>query len=159
MSPRHKPSRLDASQVLQGAFDEESQRLRVDAEATVVNADIDISLDSLDDSVSIGDEDGNMLRINPDGSLPFSIPSGMASESKQDVANVYLNNISQNTNNIIANPFSSPKDADTIFVDKSVSNVDVIYFKKNGKNGTILKAIRITYISTTKQEIESVEVL
>ena len=49
------PSRLDGNQVLQGAFDEANGRIRTDAEATIVNADIDVQLDSVTDSVSIGD--------------------------------------------------------------------------------------------------------
>jgi hypothetical protein len=49
------PSRLDAGQVLQGSFDEATGRLRTDAEATIVNADIDVQLDSVTDSVAIGD--------------------------------------------------------------------------------------------------------
>lgn len=62
------PSRLDAGQVLQGSFDETTGRLRTDAEATIVNAEIDVELNSLTDSVAIGDLDGNLLEINPDGS-------------------------------------------------------------------------------------------
>ena len=62
------PSRLDANQVLQGAYDESSGRLRTDAEATIVNAEIDVELSSLTDSVAIGDLQGNILDINVDGS-------------------------------------------------------------------------------------------
>ncbi len=63
------PSRLDANQVLQGSFDESTGRLRTDALATVVNADIDVSLDAAEDNVAIADPDGNFLNINPDGSI------------------------------------------------------------------------------------------
>jgi hypothetical protein len=49
------PTKLDAGQVLQGAFDEETGRLRTDAEATIVNADIDVELTAQDSSVAIGD--------------------------------------------------------------------------------------------------------
>jgi hypothetical protein len=66
--PTPLPSRLDANQVLQGAYDEASGRLRTDAEATIVNAEIDVQLDSLTDSVAIGDLTGNILDINTDGS-------------------------------------------------------------------------------------------
>lgn len=63
------PSRLDANQVLQGSFDESTGRLRTDSLATVVNADIDVSLDATEDNVAIADPDGNFLNINPDGSI------------------------------------------------------------------------------------------
>lgn len=63
------PSRLDANQVLQGSFDESTGRLRTDSLATVVNADIDVSLDATEDNVAIADPDGDFLEINPDGSI------------------------------------------------------------------------------------------
>lgn len=63
------PSRLDANQVLQGSYDESTGRLRTDSLATVVNADIDVSLDATEDNVAIADPDGDFLNINPDGSI------------------------------------------------------------------------------------------
>jgi outer membrane murein-binding lipoprotein Lpp len=63
------PSRLDANQVLQGSFDESTGRLRTDSLATVVNADIDVSLDATEDNVAIADPDGDFLDINDDGSI------------------------------------------------------------------------------------------
>lgn len=63
------PSRLDANQVLQGSFDESTGRLRTDSLATVVNADIDVSLDATEDNVAIADPNGHFLVINPDGSI------------------------------------------------------------------------------------------
>lgn len=70
------PSRLDANQVLQGSFEESTGRLRTDALATVVNADIDVSLDSTEDNVAIADPDGNFLNVNPDGSINVVVSSG-----------------------------------------------------------------------------------
>lgn len=64
------PSKLDAGQVLQGSFDESTGRLRTDATATVVNADIDVSLDPSEDGVFIADKDsGNKLKVESDGSI------------------------------------------------------------------------------------------
>ncbi len=63
------PSRLDANQVLQGAYDENTGRLRTDAEATIVNADIDVNIQSTEDSVAIGDATtGNTAKVT-DGAL------------------------------------------------------------------------------------------
>lgn len=67
--PLYPASKLDGNQVLQHAFNDQTQRLRTDAEATIVNADVDVSLVSTEDSVAIGDQDGNLLNINPDGSI------------------------------------------------------------------------------------------
>lgn len=65
-----KPTLLDAGQVLQGAFDETTGRLRTDAEATIVNADIDVQLDPDKDGVYIGDKlTGDAARVDTDGNL------------------------------------------------------------------------------------------
>jgi len=60
------PSRLDANQVLQGAYDEDNGRIRTDAEATIVNADIDVSINADEDSVAswTADGDGNPIDSN-----------------------------------------------------------------------------------------------
>jgi len=67
------PSRLDANQVLQGAYDEANGRLRTDSTATIVNADIDVQLDSADDNVAIASPDGDFLEINADGSINVNV--------------------------------------------------------------------------------------
>lgn len=40
------PSKLDQRQILQAVLDEETGRLRTDAAATIVNADIDVAPDN-----------------------------------------------------------------------------------------------------------------
>ena len=70
MPPSKPVSQLDANQVLQHAFDEDNQRLRTDAEATIVNADIDIVLEPDEDGVHIADKDTLVsLKVNSDGSI------------------------------------------------------------------------------------------
>lgn len=69
------PSRLDANQVLQGSYDEATGRLRTDSLATVVNADIDVSLDATEDNVAIADPDGDFLAVNADGSINVVLSS------------------------------------------------------------------------------------
>ena len=201
MAPRHQPSRLDANQVLQEAFNDETQRLRVDSQATVVDADIDITLTAEDDTVSIGDAvTGNKLKINPNGSINVAPQAGSATEAKQDASNVYLGNISQYTSTAnqelgtvnqnlgtvnqnlgtvtsgltsvnenlgtvnqtigtIFNPFAPPKDCDSISVDDTELDIDVVYYRKNGLNGIILKTVRITYKDATKKDIKFLELL
>lgn len=158
MANQHTPSRLDANQVLQNAFDDDSQRLRVDTAATVVDADIDITLDAADDSVSIADQTtGNKLKINSDGSVNVS-SQGSATETKQDVTNVFLGNINQGINNI-PSPFAPPKDCDSMIVNKDQPTIDIIYYKKNGANGIILKTVRVTYVDAAKLDVIAVELL
>jgi hypothetical protein len=194
MAERHQPSRLDANQVLQEAFDDETQRLRVDSEATILNADVDITLTAEDDTVSIGDFiTGAKLKINPNGSINISPQSGSATEAKQDVSNVYLGNINQNLGTVnqglgnvnqnlgtvnqgletvsenlgtvnqtignIFNPFAPPKDCDSISVDDADLEIDIVYYRKNGLTGTILKTVKITYKDATKKDIKFLELL
>jgi hypothetical protein len=68
----------------------------------------------------------------------------------------FLSNISDGVDNIVPNPFSPPKDADSLYVDKTLPTVDVVYYKKNG---VTIKSIKITYTTSVKNEIESVEIL
>lgn len=91
------PSRLDANQVLQGAYDEESGRLRTDSQATIVNADISVSLDAAEDSVEsyTVDENGN-----PFTDLNY-LPTG---QSNHDNLNANVNLQVNNTDVSNANP-------------------------------------------------------
>lgn len=121
-------SRLDANQVLQGSFDEATGRLRTDAVATIVNADIDVQMDPADDGIHIGDKtNGNTAAVDSARNLavkdqavvdkltdvnteldaqtvilgnietaisgPQSLPSGAATEAKQDIGNASLTSL------------------------------------------------------------------
>lgn len=108
------PSRLDANQVLQGSFDETTGRLRTDAEATIVNADIDVSLDAAEDSVEsyVVDENGN----------PFTdanyLPAGQTTHDNLNAnANLQVNNTDVSN----ANPIPISDGGSSITVDGSVS--------------------------------------
>jgi len=108
------PSRLDGNQVLQGAFDEATGRIRTDAEATIVNADIDVQLDALTDSIAIGDAvSGTKAKVDVAGNLavkdaavlaelqaqtvimngPQTLPTGAATAARQDVGNASLSSL------------------------------------------------------------------
>lgn len=79
------PSRLDATQVLQGSFDEDTGRLRTDSLATVVNADIDVALDATEDNVAIADPSGDFLAIEADGSINVNSVNGALQTTQQQV--------------------------------------------------------------------------
>jgi hypothetical protein len=68
---RPPASRLDASQVLRHAFDDESGTLRVNTEATVVAGSFEVSVDHQTDSVKIGDGI-KTAAISSDNSLKVS---------------------------------------------------------------------------------------
>jgi hypothetical protein len=60
--PLYTPSSLDGNQVLQYAFDDAAQRLRVDATFSGTVGD-----------VIIKDQDGDFMEVNPDGSLNVNV--------------------------------------------------------------------------------------
>lgn len=74
---RPAASKLDSSQVLRHAFDDESGSLRVNTEATVVAGSFEVSVDHQTDSVKIGDGI-NTVDVTQDNSLKVS--SGIVKE-------------------------------------------------------------------------------
>ena len=93
MSATPNPSKLDSSQILQHAFDDTTQTLRVNTEATVVNGSFEIAVDHTNDSVKIGDG-YNFAQITDDGALKVS--SGLIKEqfdffsaNHTDVTSIY----------------------------------------------------------------------
>ena len=68
-NPLYPRSHLDADQVLKHVYDDDNQRLRVDAEvtATIVGAQ-EVVITHTDDSIKIGDGT-DFLTINSDGSI------------------------------------------------------------------------------------------
>lgn len=66
---------LDYSQVIRQSFDEVNDRLRVDASVSVVLGTVEVVIDAANDSIKIGDGDGDFLDINPDGSINVNIVS------------------------------------------------------------------------------------
>ena len=67
--PNAPYTQLDANQVLQQAFDESTDRLRVDASITLDAANIEVELNASDDSIQIKDPSTNTgLKVNTDGS-------------------------------------------------------------------------------------------
>lgn len=57
------------------------------------------------------------------------------------------------------NQFSPPKESDFVDIDKTLKLVDTVYYKKGGISGEVLKIVRITYTSNSKQEITRLEIL
>jgi len=83
------PSKLDSTQVLQHAFDDETQTLRVNTEATVLAGAFEVAVDHFTDSIKIGDGT-NLATVNMDGSIrvsnglikePFDFFSGVHSDT------------------------------------------------------------------------------
>jgi len=84
----YPPSNLDADQVLQHAYDDDKQRIRVDigAEITLDGA-VEVSLDAPDDNVAISDGT-NTLVINPDGSIDVNALVDLDLATNPIIANI-----------------------------------------------------------------------
>lgn len=71
-------TKLDFQQVIKKVYDEPENRLRVDAALTMTDVVQEVLISAENDSVQIGDGDGNFLAVNPDGSLNVVIDTDPA---------------------------------------------------------------------------------
>ena len=69
--PIRNYSSLDQNQIMQRAFDESNDALRVQTEAVVVANAMEVVISDQDDSIRLGDGT-NLTQVNPDGSLKVS---------------------------------------------------------------------------------------
>lgn len=107
MAKNPNPSLLDAAQIIKRAFDEENDRIRIDAEINADVGDQEVIINAADDSIQayIKDENGvafsaaNPLSVDGSGvtqpisasSLP--LPTGAATSANQATANSSLSSI------------------------------------------------------------------
>jgi hypothetical protein len=87
-------SSLDQNQIMQRAFNEQTDALRVQTEAVVVANAMEVVISDTDDSIRRGDGT-NLTQVNPDGSLKVS--SGLVkaafdhfSGSHTDITSTYV---------------------------------------------------------------------
>ena len=130
MSPIPNPSKLDASQVLQHAFDDSTSRLRVDTEAVIIDGAIEVALSADSDSIAIGDG-SNTLTVNPDGSINVNTPSDLTLEN----LNYYYNQISSVPSGaetaIITIP-ATTQNLNIVKIDATGDNIGIFILKLNG---------------------------
>jgi len=87
-------SSLDQNQIMQRAFDESTDALRVKTEATVVATAMEVAISDTDDSIRLGDGT-NLTQVNPDGSLKVS--SGLVKEAFDHVIGAHTSTSSTYT--------------------------------------------------------------
>lgn len=135
------PSQLDGNQVLQGAFDDATGKLRVDATVSAVIGDVKIT-----------DNDGDDLQINPDGSLNVSLTGSTAIEI--DAADGDNIAISDGTNTASVNPDGS-LNATVTATDLDIRNLSFANDKVDVSGSTIaldattLSALENTSVTVT----------
>ena len=92
--PIRNYSSLDQNQIMQRAFDESADALRVQTEAVVVANAMEVVISDQDDSIRLGDGT-NLTEVNPDGSLKVS--SGLVKEAFDHVNGVHTSTTSTYT--------------------------------------------------------------
>lgn len=99
-------SSLDQNQIMQRAFDEASDALRVQTEAVVVANAMEVAISDLDDTIRLGDGT-NLTEVNPDGSLKVS--AGLVKDSYDyfsgshtDVTSTYVYRRGGNSGTVVA---------------------------------------------------------
>ena len=105
MATNPNPSNLDQQQILQRAFDESQDKLRVDTSATIIAGAMEVSISHVDDDILIYGNDGTTDRkVKTDAAgelqidvLSSALPTGAATEAKQDVGNTSLSSINSKT--------------------------------------------------------------
>ena len=159
-------SDLDQTQIMQRAFDESTDRLRVDADLTVSSATVTVETDYTTDSMAIGDPvTNNILGINADGSIdanvivdaftatPDSILSvgttdGTTTGSKYvlkvDSAGIQSN---YNMNNLVTVQF------DSIYPSYPDSVTEIYVYKKLAAT---VATVTVIYTNASKNEIVSI---
>jgi hypothetical protein len=78
MATTRNYSSLDQNQIMQRAFDEAADALRVQTEAVVIANAMEVAISDRDDSIRLGDGT-NLTQVNPDGSLKVS--TGLVKDS------------------------------------------------------------------------------
>lgn len=101
MSQNPNPSKLDPHQIQQRSFDEATDRIRVDATSSIEPGSMEVVISEADDSIVVYGNDGTTNRaLKTDASgelqvdvLSSALPTGAATESKQDTGNTSLASI------------------------------------------------------------------
>jgi len=87
-TPIYPPSNLDGNQILQHAYIDDTQRIRVDIGANItLDGAVEVALSAPDDNVAISDGT-NTLVINPDGSINVDATIIMDFADTPGIANI-----------------------------------------------------------------------
>jgi hypothetical protein len=114
-------------QIFKSVWDEDSNRIRVDAEVTATIGEVQVDLDAEDDSVSIYDATGvNPMTVNTDGSLEV-----------------------RPLNSLVPEPF------DYIGASYPDPETEIYLYKTGGAGGTTVATVTVVYVDSTKERLVS----
>ncbi len=140
------PSKLDQEQIIKQVYDENDNRLRVDASISASIGD-----------VSIVDSDGNELEVNPDGSINTNISGSLALDiSAADGDNIAIsdgvNTASVNSdgslnvrvsNALVTDPYDYVGLINSVISGQTVPTT--VVYKSGGATGTLVATLTLTY--------------
>lgn len=87
--PLYPPSKLDENQIIQGAYNESTQRIRVESAASIGDVSLTVDLDAEEDGVHVADKtSGNPLKVNSNGSINVEFSTSPIKSNYNEVTNV-----------------------------------------------------------------------
>lgn len=149
-----RPSDLDANQCIQGAYDDATGRLRVDAELTasiIAPPGLEVSISAIDDNIAIrNSNNNNELLINPDGSINVNTSVTISSVDQgapNTDANAWPVKLVESSVQIFTTPF------DSITATYPSSTQEVYKSRIGGIGGTVQETVTINYTDASKNLI------
>lgn len=141
-------SKLDANQVIRKAYDDDTNRLRVDAQVSATISEMDVIIDAAGgDNIAITDPTGtNYLLPNPDGSLSVVI-----SDSGLTTKNIF-NEVSSVASGVLT----------TIATYTALANTNLLKVDVGGTNiaeysiyiGGVLQSKKYTYFQNLNETLD-----
>jgi hypothetical protein len=149
------PSSLDQQQIIQQAYDESLQRLRVDAEVTATIGEV--TMDAATSSVSIGDgTTGNIMKVNADGSIDVNTVITSTADSIAIGNQAGTNFLAVNTDGSIKSVQLFTLPFDTITALYPTSTQEQYQSRVGGISGTVQQTLTVNYTDITKAFILNV---
>lgn len=153
-------TKLDSTQVIRRVYDEDENRLRVDAEVTATIGKVVVDISAADgDNIAISDGI-NTAVVNPDGSLDVNIVNPIQIEvSAADGDNVA---VSDGVNTLAINPDGSintdqiqllNKDYDAGTQAYPSGTQEVIVTYSGGLSGTPVQRVTLNYADPNKENL------
>lgn len=150
------PTKLDANQAIQGAYDDAQGRLRVDASVTATIGDVVINAD--ESSIAIQDpSNNNVLHINNDGSINVdTVIKASAGDNIAIADPTGTNFLLPNTDGSIKSVQLFTIPFDTITATYPLATQEVYISRVGGTGGSIQQTLTVNYTDSSKAFISSV---
>lgn len=159
-------SNLDQTQIMQRAFDESKDRVRVDADISIASATVVVETDYTTDSMAIGDPvTNNILKIEADGSIDANVvvdaygptPDSILMVGTTDATPTGTKYVPKVNSSGVQSSFTMntivPVEFDSIYPSYPSSTQEVYVYKKSAAT---VATVTIDYVDATKDQIISI---